>query len=322
MVTGGTSGVGKAASVDLLRAGYDVVVGARSPERGAGAARDIEAAAGSLRGGGSVEVLPLDLASLRSVRAFAAAVRERTAAVDVLLANAGVMALPERTLTEDGFEAQLAVNHLSHFLLTSLLLEPLCESGSARVVVTSSVAHLFGAVCHENLQSEGVLGYPALGWVAYGQSKLANLFFTYELDRRLRRAGLAGRVAVNAAHPGFVDTALDRNLSSLFNVYVPMRALGACIDAERGSRGIVALALDPAYEGVSGKYVSELALQGRPGEHAVMSSSPASYDPEGWARLWDESNRLTGAEWPLLDAQKAEVSPAQETAPAAAAAIE
>ena len=206
---------------------------------------------------------------------------------------------PTRTVTSDGHETQFGVNHLGHFLLTSLLLDELLAApDGARVVSVSSTAHLFGGINFSNIQSEGgFFGYPALGFAAYGQSKLANLLFAYELHRRLRRKGITS-VDVNALHPGVVDTDLPRNLP-LLGSWGPLKALGGIITVEQGAAGHVRLASDPALRGVSGKYFAEQSPSA-PGVHRETRSSPASYDAQVAERLWELSSDLTGARWDAL----------------------
>jgi retinol dehydrogenase-12 len=200
LITGANTGLGKRAALELSRDfGFTVVAACRSLARGEAAAKDVAAA------GGAMDVLELDLGSFASVAAFADAFKAKYGRCDVLLNNAGIMAPPSRQLTVDGHEVQLQVNHLGHFLLTDLLLDTLLAAPAARIINVASTAHLFGSINFANLQSEGFFGYPALGWSAYGQSKLANVLFSYELNRRLRRAG-ADHVDVNAVHPGVVDT--------------------------------------------------------------------------------------------------------------------
>ena len=189
------------------------------------------------------------------------------------------------------------MNHLGHFLLTSLLLDELLAAPEARVISVSSTAHLFGSINFDNIQSEGFFGYPALGFAAYGQSKLANLLFAHELHRRLRRSGIAN-VDVNALHPGVVDTDLPRNLP-LLGSWGPQKALGGIISVEQGAAGHVRLASDPALRGVSGKYFAEQSPSA-PGMHRETRSSPASYDAAVSERLWELSNDLTGARWNAL----------------------
>ena len=190
------------------------------------------------------------------------------------------------------------MNHLGHFLLTSLLMETLLAAPEARVVSVSSTAHLFGSINFGNIQSEGFFGYPALGWAAYGQSKLANVLFAYEMHRRLRRKGITS-VDVNALHPGVVDTDLPRNLPFLGGSWGPLKALGGIISVEQGAAGHVRLASDPSLRGVSGKYFAEQSPSA-PGVHREARSSPASYDAQAAERLWELSCNLTGARWNAL----------------------
>jgi retinol dehydrogenase-12 len=291
VITGANTGLGKQAALELSRKGFRVVGACRSRERGEAAARELAAA------GGGMDVMELDLASFASVRAFAGAFEEQYGGrCDVLINNAGIMAPPSRTLTADGHEVQLGVNHLGHYLLTELLLEALLAAPHARVVSVASTAHLWGSIRFENLQSEGFLGYPALGWAAYGQSKLANVLFAYELHRRLRRAG-ADHVDVNAIHPGVVDTELPRNLP--VNLWAPLKALGGIISVEQGAAGHVRLASDGALRGTSGRYFAEQS-PGRPGVHEPARSSAESYDGNVAERLWEVSRDLTGATWAAL----------------------
>lgn len=201
-------------------------------------------------------------------------------------------------MTKDGNETQLGVNHLGHFLLTSLLLDTLLAAPEARVVSVSSTAHLFGSISFDNLQSDGFFGYGALGWAAYGQSKLANLLFAYELHRRLRRKGITS-VDSNGIHPGVVDTDLPRLLPFVGGTWGPLKGALGVISVEQGAAGHVRLASEPALRGVSGKYFAEQS-PGAPGTHAETRSSPASYDAQAAERLWELSNDLTGARWDAL----------------------
>ena len=191
IVTGGNSGIGLVTVRELLRHGADVVMAVRDPARGA-AAQAVLAGEG-LRG--RLEIRPLDLASLGAVHRFAASVT----AVDLLINNAGIMAIPRRTLTEDGFEMQFGVNHLGHFALTTLLLPMLRQSQAGRVITVASLAHRRARLDFDNLQGER--RYTA--WGAYSLSKLANLLFAQELRRRHE-----GQVTSIAVHPGVAYTNL------------------------------------------------------------------------------------------------------------------
>src|SRR5665213_1763726 len=187
IVTGANSGIGRAAATALAERGARVILAVRNVEKGASAAAGMP---------GTVEVRPLDLADLASVRAFA---ESWEGEIDLLINNAGVM-IPPLTRTADGFELQFGTNHLGHFALTNLLLEHV----TGRVVTVSSTAHRFGSIDFEDLNWERK---PYQAWRAYGQSKLANLLFTAELQRRLIDAG--SPVLATAAHPGYASTNLQ-----------------------------------------------------------------------------------------------------------------
>jgi retinol dehydrogenase 12 len=288
VITGANTGLGKEAALVLSQKGFTVVGACRNAERGLQAARDLATA------GGAMEIMELDLASLASVRSFAEAFLQRYSRCDVLLNNAGVMAPPERETTADGFELQLGVNHLGHFLLTDLLLPAVLAAPRGRIINVASSAHLFGKLNFSNLQSEGFFGYGARGWQAYGQSKLANIVFTYELHRRLRRAGIS-RVDTNAVHPGVVDTDLPRNLG-MVNFWPILRQIGGVLTPQQGAKGHIMLASDPALEGVSGQYFAATS----DGRHEMTRSNAASYDADAAERLWRVSQQLTGATYSAL----------------------
>ena len=201
VVTGANTGIGLPTAAELARHGARVVMACRSPEKARAAADGIIAEGVA----GNVDVLPLDLADLASVRSFSDAFRSRYDRLDLLINNAGVM-WPPLSRTADGFELQFGTNHLGHFALTARLLERLRETGGARVITVSSVSHRFGAIDFDDLQWQSRPYRPNR---AYGQSKLANLLFTYELQRRVDRAGV--RMLAAAAHPGFTGTDLQRH---------------------------------------------------------------------------------------------------------------
>ena len=233
------------------------------------AARDVPKAERAMKDVPGGAVVNLDLASFASVRACADEVLAKYDRLDVLLNNAGIMALPEREITEDGCEKQMQVNHLGHFLLTSRLLPLLKDAADrtgspARIVNVSSVAHTFPSsfpVGDVNLAAP--FAYGGWGWTAYGNSKLANVLFTYELHRRLRSSGIEN-VNVNAVHPGVVDSELPRNLA--FNFYPIMGLLGMLITNDEGARGQTRLCLGEApFENISGAYVAEMSNAGASG---------------------------------------------------------
>lgn len=283
IVTGGNRGIGREVVRGLVRKGAHVVLVSRDAARGREAADEIEregARTGAREGAeGTVEPMVADLASQASIRAFAADFRARHDRLDVLVNNAAVI-VPERSVTVDGLETQFAVNHLAPFLLTRLLLDPLLRGAPSRIIVVASQAHRRGRIDFGDLQRERHYRRNA----AYSGSKLANVLFTHELDRRLRETGVSG-VTVNAIHPGVVTTGL---LGSLLGIFAPFGRL--MLSPARGAEPIVALATDPAFETVSGAYFNR-------GRRA--SASRAARDPVMAQRLWEASEALCGLEGPL-----------------------
>jgi NAD(P)-dependent dehydrogenase (short-subunit alcohol dehydrogenase family) len=201
VVTGATGGLGYETALALARAGAEVLVTGRNTEKGRIAIEQIKRTVPSAK----VRFAILDLASLASIRAFAASMLANGRPLDLLINNAGVMDLPTRRLTEDGFELQFGTNHLSHFALTALLLPLLRKAQATRVVNVSSLAHRGGKIHFANLQAERKYN----SWAAYQQSKLANLLFTFELQRRSDAYGWG--LMSNAAHPGYARTELIPN---------------------------------------------------------------------------------------------------------------
>ena len=239
IITGGNSGIGKAAAVELARDGARVVITARSKQRGTAAVADIVAASGS----DAVELSLFDLADLSSVRAGAADLLERCPRIDVLLNNAGLI-LTERTLSADGYEATLAINHLGPFLLTELLRQRLIDSAPARIVNVASTAHNFArkGMVFDDLMAERSYGQMEV----YGRSKLANILFTTELAKRLAGTG----VTANSLHPGSVATGYGRDgdtsgfLAWGVKLYAPFS-----LTPEKGARTSVYLASSAEVEG-------------------------------------------------------------------------
>ena len=290
VVTGANSGVGLVSTKALAAKGATVVMGCRDAGRA-------EAAASSVRAevpGAKLDVQPLDLASLESIARFADAVRARSPAVDVLMNNAGVMALP-RALTKDGFEAQLGTNHLGHFALTLRLLPALDAAPAPRVVTVASTAHRWGTLNFDDLMGERA--YTA--WGAYGQSKLANLLFAYELERRLRATG---RKALSvAAHPGYSATNLPHVAPRLTGARFTAWLMSAgsvvlAMSAEQGALPQLRAATDPTVRG--GEYYGPSGLMELRGHPVRVDSSGASKDEAAAGRLWDVSERLTGVSLP------------------------
>jgi retinol dehydrogenase-12 len=294
IVTGANTGLGyETALAFAKRGGGRLVMAVRDAARGERAKTRVLAAVPTAE----VEVMLLDLADFSSVRKFASEFKTKYERLDALVNNSGVMALPSRETTKDGNETQMQVNHLGHFLLTSLLLDVMKKTPSSkfkRIVNVSSIAHNFGTLDFHNINSEGLFGYPFLGWATYGRTKMANVLFTYELARRLKASGNSD-ITVNAVHPGVVDTELNRSLTLDF--YPQLKRMGSLITPIQGARGQIELAMGEKYEGVSGVYVAEQSNAGKPGVHEEMRSNDFSYNEEAWARLWKDSVRLTGADW-------------------------
>lgn len=248
--------------------GATVLLAGRDRGRGEAVVTEIR------RGGGTAEFLQADFASLRTVRALAAEVRSRHSRLDVLLNNAGAVNA-ERRLTSDGFEQTFAVNHLATFLLTEELRSLLVASAPARIVTVSSEAHrMLKKLDFDNLQGER--SYK--GFRAYAISKLANILFTYELDRQLRGTG----VTANCLHPGTVRTGIWGAARGVLRL-LTLAVQPFMISAERGAQPLVKLTSDPAYAGVSGRYFLK---------EKEAPSSPLSYDTQIATRIWETSAKL------------------------------
>jgi NAD(P)-dependent dehydrogenase (short-subunit alcohol dehydrogenase family) len=286
VVTGANSGIGFQAARRLAQHGARVVLAVRDADRGEAAAERIAMDGGAPR----PEVRRLDLADLASVRAFAEGFGEP---LDVLVNNAGVMALPRRT-TADGFEMQLGTNHLGHFALTGLLLDRLLERPGARVVTVSSGAHRMGRVRFDNLQGER--HYQR--WLAYGQSKLANLLFAAELQRRATAAGLD--LLSVAAHPGYASTNLqvrgaqmDGSALKEHGAVLLNRLVGQSDDM--GALPTLYAATSPDVRG-GGYFGPDGPFESR-GHPRPVGRSGAARDPETARRLWEVSEDLTGVRY-------------------------
>src|SRR3954465_3592420 len=278
VITGANSGIGLAAARELGRGGAHVRPAARDAARGAAAAKSIP---------GSTEVRRLDLADLGSVHAFADGFEGDP---DVLVNNAGGMAIPE-SRTADGFEMQIGPNHLGHFALANLLLPRIRD----RVVVVASGAHRMGQIRLDDLNWEQG-GYKS--WRAYGQSKLANLLFTRELQRRLGEAGADARAV--AAHPGYAATNLQSHTGSRLQ-HVGMW-IGNKLIAQSDEQGAWPT-LYAATEDIAGNsYVGPDGFQETRGNPTLVGRSGAASDADVARRLWERSEELTGVSFPLTPA--------------------
>jgi NAD(P)-dependent dehydrogenase (short-subunit alcohol dehydrogenase family) len=287
IVTGANSGLGLVCARELARHGASVVLACRNPEKGAAALAAISRAAPDAR----VTLAPLDLGSLASVEAFAEQFRSTHDGLELLLNNAGVMA-PPRGVTADGFELQLGTNLLGHFALTGRLLGALEGRPDARVVTLSSNAHKMGRINFDDLQSERRYSR----WLAYGQSKLADLMFALELDRRLRAAGSS--VKSLAAHPGYAATNLQSAAVPTVDrlVMVVTNALLAQ-SADQGALPPLYAATMPGLEG--GLYIGPDGLGEFRGHPHPVSPNRAARDEAVAARLWEVSEELTGVRFEL-----------------------
>jgi len=287
VVTGANSGLGLVTARELARKGAHVVLACRNTVKGQMAVHEIEGAVAGAR----LELAELDLGSLDSVRAFAAAFRSGHGALDLLINNAGLMA-PPRGTTADGFELQLGTNHLGHFALTGLLLGALEGREDARVVTLSSGAHRMGKIDFENLQRERHYNR----WTAYGQSKLANLLFMYELERRLRAGG--STVSSLAAHPGYAATNLQRAAAPALDRMV--MSVGNALFAQSAEMGALPTLYAATFPGLpGGTYVGPGGLAEQRGHPVVVGSTGAARDAEAAARLWAVSEELTGVTYEL-----------------------
>jgi NAD(P)-dependent dehydrogenase (short-subunit alcohol dehydrogenase family) len=275
VVTGANSGIGAVTARELARAGARVVLAVRDVVRG-------EAAAATMPG--DTEVRRLDLADLSSVRAFAAA---WAGPLDVLINNAGVMALPERR-TADGFEMQIGTNHLGPFALTNLLLPRIAD----RVVTVSSFAHRYGRIDFDDLNCERRYGR----WSAYCQSKLANLLFTLELQRRLEAAG--SLVRAYAAHPGYAATNLQGHTTNVLDRLV--MGVGNRVLAQREEMGALPTLYAATQDLPAGGYTGPGGWQEMRGHPKAAGRSVAACDADVARRLWKVSEQLTGVTFPLI----------------------
>jgi NAD(P)-dependent dehydrogenase (short-subunit alcohol dehydrogenase family) len=278
LITGANAGIGQQTALELAQMGATVVIVARDPQRGEAARAAIAATTGNPR----VELLQADFASPPSIHAMATSFAARYDRLDVLVNNAGVY-LTGRETTADGLERTFAVNHLGYFMTTLLLWPSLLAAPSARVINLSSDAHRQAKLNLDDLQNERKYA----GFRAYAQSKLANVLFTYELDRRRGNAP----VTVNAVHPGFVASNFGRNNRGVIGLVMTRLVPLFAKSVVEGAATSVYLASSPEVAGVSGRYFVDC----RP-----VKSAPQSYDRTAAERLWAVSEELTGLRLPSL----------------------
>jgi NAD(P)-dependent dehydrogenase (short-subunit alcohol dehydrogenase family) len=290
-VTGASGGIGLETATVLARRGATVVLACRDERKADQAAGQIRAAAPDA----DVRLVHLDLASLGSVRQAAAEILAGCPRLDLLINNAGVMYVPFQR-TEDGFELTLGTNHLGHFALTGLLLPRLLETPGSRVVTVSSVAHRYGEMHFDDL----MLTSDYQPDPAYGQSKLANLLFSYELAGRLAAAGVG--TAALAAHPGVVLTDLWRTSPGWQRALISPRLRlinsWAAQPVSQGALPTLRAATDPAARG--GEYYGPGGFREYTGYPVRVESTAASHDPAAQQRLWDISEQLTGVRYAVM----------------------
>lgn len=290
VVTGASSGIGRAMARGLAERGATVL----ALSRGEGAGPEVAARLREETGNAEVHHLPADLSTLDGVRAAAAAVRARSERIDLLLNNAGAF-FATRGETADGYERTFALNHLSYFLLSILLLEPLLAADAARVVNTASEAQRAGRIRFDDPMF--TTGYG--GWPAYAQSKLANVLFTREFARRLE----GSRVSVNAFHPGFIDSGFGEG-PTLMNRLVRVAARLFARPPEKGADTGLYLATSADVEGVSGGYFAD---------RRRIDDKVRAGGPQIEARLWELSETLTA----LSEAERAPLDRLREARRAA-----
>ena len=291
IVTGANSGIGYEAALEFARKGAQTILACRSLDKAKAALAQIQAQVPNA----SAQIMLLDLASQASVRQFAQAFNAKYDRLDLLINNAGIMMVPYGK-TEDGFERQFGTNHLGHFALTGLLMDRILATPGARVVNVSSIAHRNGIMDFDNLMYEGGKGYTPSA--AYGRSKLANLLFTHELQRRFDAVG--ADVTVTAAHPGGSNTNLASHMEDrlLFKLARPL--LGIVMQsAAMGALPTLRAAVDPQATG--GDYYGPGGFQEVRGYPVLVKSTAVAHDGVAARKLWAVSEELTGVKMTQLD---------------------
>lgn len=270
LVTGASQGIGKATAIAFAKMGATVVMVSFDQGRGEAALKEIK----SISGNDNIELMLVDLSSQQSIRQLAERYKQKYTRLDVLVNNAGVMKWKQE-FTTDGIESTFAINHLASFLLTNLLLDILKASAPARIVNVSSSAQGMGKIEFDDL--DGRKKYSGIR--AYNQSKLANVLFTYELERLLQGT----EVTVNCLHPGVVRTNFGNNGSLFFKVFGTLMK-PFMLPPDKGAETSVFLASSPAVDGISGKYF----VKKKP-----VNSNPISYDEITSTKLWEVSAKMT-----------------------------
>jgi NAD(P)-dependent dehydrogenase (short-subunit alcohol dehydrogenase family) len=271
LITGATSGIGEAIALALAQKGAEVIIVSRNEEKCARIVSQIQEQSGN----SAITYFQADLSSQQAIRLLAAEVNKKYSTLDVLVNNAGAFFWKRRE-SVDGIEMTFALNHLNYFLLTNLLLDLLRKTPSARIVNTSSGSHNNQVIDFNDLQ----LKKNYLHFRAYGKSKLANLYFTYELSRRLNGSG----ITVNAFSPGFTKSNISKEGNLAAQIFMPLTNIFSN-PTEQGADSGVYLASSPEVESITGKYYFE---------RKSIPSSDISYDEVTAQRLWNISEELTG----------------------------
>ncbi|HXS12482.1 MAG TPA: oxidoreductase [Acidobacteriaceae bacterium] len=288
LVTGANSGIGFQAARELARHGAEVLLGVRDRAKGEAARSRILTEIPQAQ----VRIVPLDMASLASIRGFAGEFVSSGAKLDVLVNNAGVMALPKREQTADGFERQFGTNHLGHFALTGLLMPALLRAQAPRVVTVASLAHRNGRMQWDNLQSEKSYS----PWGAYNMSKLANILFARELDRRAREAH--SKLMSVAVHPGISVTNIAGPGSDFKSRF--MRQFGRFLFQNDEKGALPTLYAATATEARGGEYIGPDGRGEAGGYPKVVQPRPQALDEQAGRKLWSVSEQLTGVVYPAL----------------------
>ncbi len=287
IITGANSGIGYEAAKEFARKGAQIILASRNLDKAQSALSQIQSDLPETK----AEILKLDLASLKSIRQFADEFKAKYDHLDVLLNNAGIMMMPYGK-TKDGFELQFGTNHLGHFALTGQLIDLLLKTPGARVVNISSNAHYFGEMDFSNLMYENGEGYAAQK--AYGRSKLANLLFTYEMQRRFN--AIEADAITLAAHPGISNTNLAAHIFKRWRLKILQPLMGLMLQsAAMGALPGIRAAVDSSVSG--GQYFGPDGSKERSGYPVVVLSNEASHNIEDALHLWEISEKLTGVSY-------------------------
>jgi NAD(P)-dependent dehydrogenase (short-subunit alcohol dehydrogenase family) len=272
LITGATAGIGKETARGIAKTGANIVIVGRSKEKTAAVAEELKRSTNNEK----IEFLVADLSLMSEIRRCADEFKSKYDRLDILVNNAGAI-FDKRETTADGLEKTFALNHISYFLLTNLLLDLIKQSQPARIVSVSSAAHNFGKLDFDNLQSEKSFGALA----TYSNSKLMNVLFTYELARRLKET----KITANCLHPGGVASNFGDNMGGFFSYIVWFFKNTFAISSEKGAETSVFLATSPEVENVTGKYFDN---------KKAKDSSKISYDESLQKRLWEKSEEIVG----------------------------